>query len=204
MFKGIFKSAFSSACPLSFSLSNLSNPLSKQFRSHLLGELNESLLQKEVSLCGWVSAIRNVSKNLFFLILRDHSGTIQLTVTRTHIAEEVFLSLQEAVSSRKISPEAVISIQGTVQPRPTGMQNDSMSSGSIEIFIKEYKVLNTIQTKLPFTLNDKYLPAEEIRLQDRVLDLRRDEMQQVIRFRAKVNQIIRRFFEDNSKFTVYS
>lgn len=166
-------------------------------RSHLLGELNGSLLQKEVTLCGWVSAIRNVSKNLFFLVLRDHSGTVQLTLTRTHVDEETFLTLQDAVNSKEVTPEAVIAIKGTVQPRPIGMKNDSMSSGDIEIFVNQFKVLNTLKTKLPFTLSEKYLPSEEVRLQDRFLDLRREEMQQVLRFRAKINQIIRLFFNQN-------
>lgn len=168
-------------------------------RSHLLGEINESLLQKEVTLCGWVSAIRNVSKNLFFLVLRDHSGTVQLTLTRTHIDEETFLSLQTAVDSKQITPEAVIAIKGTVQSRPIGMKNDSMSTGDLEIFVNRFEILNTLKTKLPFTLNEKYLPAEEVRLQERFLDLRRGEMQQVIRFRAKINQTIRSFFDKNGK-----
>ena len=197
MFKCFIKRTFSNAL-------NAFEPIktTNKLRSHLLGELNESFLQKEVSLCGWVSAIRNVSKNLFFLVLRDHSGTIQLAVTRTHIPDETFLSLQEAVASHKITPEAVISVKGIVQPRPIGMNNNSMSNGSIEIFIKDYKILNTIKTKLPFTLNEKYLPSEEVRLQDRVLDLRRAEMQQVLRFRAKLNHIIRSFFDSNGNLFI--
>lgn len=177
--------------------------LGKFQRSHLLGELNESLLQKEVTLCGWVSTIRNVSKNLFFLLLRDHSGTIQLTLTRTHIDEETFLSLQDAVNTKQITPEAVIAIKGTVQPRPIGMKNDSMSSGAIEIFVNEYKILNQVKEKLPFTLNEKYLPTEELRLQERFLDLRRGEMQQVIRFRAQINQNIRSFFDHRGKEKIF-
>jgi len=182
---GSFKSSFAS--------------LSVFKRSHLLGELNKSLLQKEVTLCGWVSAIRNVSKNLFFLVLRDYSGTVQLTLTRTHVDEETFLSLQDAVNSKQITPEAVIAIKGTVQSRPIGMKNDSMSSGDIEIFVNQFKILNTLKTKLPFTLNEKYVPAEEVRLKDRFLDLRREEMQQVTRFRSKINQIIRSFFDKKGK-----
>lgn len=172
-------------------------------RSHLLGELNSSLLQKEVALCGWVSAIRNVSKNLFFLVLRDHSGTVQLTLTRTHVDEETFLALQDAVNSKQVTPEAVLAIKGTVQSRPIAMKNDSMPSGDIEIFVSQFKILNTLKTKLPFTLNEKYLPAEEVRLQERFLDLRRDEMQQVIRFRSKINQIIRSFFNQQGNRMVF-
>lgn len=169
--------------------------LSEFKRSHLLGELNESLLQKEVTLCGWVSAIRNVSRNLFFLVLRDHSGTIQLTLTRTHVPEETFLTLQDAVTNKKITQEAVLAVRGVVQPRPIGMNNNSMSSGAIEIFVNDYKILNTLKTNLPFTLNEKYLPSEEVRLQDRFLDLRRTEMQQVLRLRARINKNIREFFD---------
>lgn len=172
-------------------------------RSHLLGEINSSLLQKEVTLCGWVSAIRNVSKNLFFLVLRDHSGMVQLTLTRTHVDEETFLALQDAVNSKQVTPEAVIAIKGTVQSRPIAMKNDAMPSGDIEIFVNQFKILNTPKTKLPFTLNEKYLPAEEVRLQERFLDLRRNEMQQVIRFRAKINQIIRTFFNQQGNRMVF-
>ena len=170
-------------------------------RSHLLGELSENHLQKEVTLCGWVSVIRNVSKNLFFLLLRDHSGIIQLTLTRTHVPDKTFLELQEAVTSGQITPEAVIAVRGVVQPRPIGMQNDSMSTGRIEVFVNEFQILNTLKTKLPFTFNEKYLPTEEIRLQNRFLDLRRPEMQEIIRFRARVNQIIRSFFDSKGKNT---
>lgn len=186
------KSLFSTSAPLKESI--LSAPL-KFKRTHLLGELNESHLQKEVTLCGWISAIRNVSKNLFFLLLRDHSGTVQLTLTRTHVPEETFLRLQDAVNNRKITAETVFALRGKVQPRPIGMKNEAMPSGGIEIFVEDYEILNTPKTSLPFTLNEKYLPSEEIRLQDRFLDLRRNEMQQVIRFRAQVNKIIRNFFD---------
>lgn len=168
-------------------------------RSHLLGELNDSFLQKEVTLCGWISAIRSVSRNLFFLLLRDHSGTVQLTLTRTHIPEEIFLSLQEAVENKEIVPEAVLAVKGIVQSRPIGMNNSSMASGSIEIFVNQFKILNTMQQKLPFTLNDKYLPSEEVRLHDRFLDLRRPEMQESIRFRARVNRNLRSFFDSQGK-----
>jgi aspartyl-tRNA synthetase len=195
-----FKRKFSASLPSILPAnSNLYNTNFQ--RTHLMGELSESLLQKQVTLCGWVSTIRNVSKNLFFLLLRDHSGTVQLTLTRTHIAEETFLALQEAVEKRKVTPEAVIAVRGIVQPRPIGMNNSAMTNGSIEIFVQDFRILNTIQNQtssskqLPFTLNDKYLPTEDVRLQDRFLDLRRDDMQKVIRFRAKVNRSIRSFFD---------
>jgi aspartyl-tRNA synthetase len=152
------------------------------------------MLQKEVTLCGWVSTVRSVSTNLFFLLLRDHSGVIQLTLTRTHIAEDVFLNLQAAVESKLITKEAVLAVRGIVQPRPIGMTNDSMASGAIEIFVNSFKILNTVSKKLPFTPNGKCLPSEDLRLQNRFLDLRRSEMQENIRFRAKVNQNLRSFF----------
>lgn len=168
-------------------------------RSHLLGELDSKILQSEVTLCGWVSAIRNVSRNLFFLILRDHSGTVQLTLTRTHVSEDTFLKLQDAITKKTITPESLIAIKGTVQPRPIGQQNDSMSSGSIEVFVEDFKILNTVKERLPFTLNEKYLPDEEVRLQNRFLDLRRSDMQETIRFRSLINKTIRTFFDSKGK-----
>lgn len=178
------------------SLSSNNNSFKK---SHLLGELNETHLQKEVTLCGWISAIRPVSRNLFFLLLRDHSGTVQLTLTRTHIPEDTFLSLQEAVDSKKITPEAVLAVKGTVQSRPIGMNNSAMPSGSIEIFVNQFRILNTVDEKLTFTLNDKYLPTEDVRLKYRFLDLRRNEMQENIRFRARVIRNLRSFFDSHGK-----
>lgn len=191
----------------SFSLSGSASATAvskeKEFkRSHLIGELdkNEKIIYKNVILCGWISAIRNVSKNLFFLLLRDHTGIIQLTLTRTHIPEDIFLSMREAVELGNISLESVIAVQGIIQTRPISMNNDFMpTNGSIEVFVQDFKILNRVTEKLPFTLNEKLIPAEETRMKFRYLDLRRPDMQQTIRFRAKINQIIRSFFDSNSK-----
>ena len=161
-------------------------------RTHLISNLNETLVRKEVTLAGWVSAIRRVSKNLIFLVLRDHSGSVQVTLTRTHVPDEIFLPVQAAIEAGELSNEAVIRLKGSIQPRPIGQSNSEMSTGAIEIFPASLQILNRVHTKLPFTLKES--PAEDVRLQFRYLDLRREEMQRVLRLRSQINQTLRNFF----------
>lgn len=148
--------------------------------------------QKEVILAGWVAAVRRVSRNLLFLVLRDHSGSVQVTLTRTHIPDEVFLPVQESIEAGKLTPETVISVKGRIQPRPIGQANDEMPTGHIEIFPESIRILNSVHEKLPFTLKES--PAEDVRLQFRFLDLRREEMQRVLRLRSQINGTLRNYF----------
>ncbi len=161
-------------------------------RTHLISNLNETFSQKEVVLAGWVSAIRRVSKNLIFLVLRDHSGSVQVTLTRTHVPDEVFMPVQAAIEAGELTNEAVICLKGSIQPRPIGQSNVEMSTGAIEIFPQNLQILNRVHTKLPFSFKES--PAEDVRLQFRYLDLRREEMQRVLRLRSQINQTLRNFF----------
>ncbi len=171
---------------------NLQNDSNSFKRSHLISALNANLVQKEVVLAGWVAAIRRVSKNLIFLVLKDHSGSVQVTLTRTHIPDELFLPVQAAIEAGELGNEAVICLKGTIQPRPIGQSNSEMSTGAIEIFPQNLQILNPVHTKLPFTM--KEAPAEDVRLQFRYLDLRREEMQRALRLRSQVNQTLRNYF----------
>lgn len=171
-------------------------------RTHLIGAVNESLLQKEVCVAGWVSAIRRVSKNLFFLVLRDHSGSVQVTLTRTHIDDDTFFKTQEAIDSGVLSNEAVVCLRGIVQPRPIGQSNSEMSTGAVEIFPESFEIVNRVHEKLPFTMKES--PAEDVRLQYRYYDLRREEMQRVFRMRSQINQSLRNYFIGQGKLPFIS
>ena len=163
-------------------------------RSHLINQLSLDLLAKPVTLAGWVSRIRPLSENLFFLILRDWSGSVQLTMTATHCNSQVMQNVWAQIQNGTLGKEAVIGIEGLVQPRPIGQSNTSMATGSLEIFISNLKVFNSAPNAefLPFSPVDHVhvLPNEDIRLKYRPIDLRRNELQESLRLRA---QIIRSF-----------
>lgn len=165
-------------------------------RTHLIGNLNDALLKQQVSLAGWVAAIRRVSRNLIFLLVRDHSGSVQVTLTKTHVAEHIFQQVQQAIESGELTNEAVIRVNGILHPRPIGQANSEMQqTGALELFPEGFQILNRIHEKLPFTLKES--PAEDVRLQFRFLDLRREEMQRVLRLRSQMSHLLRSYFIEN-------
>jgi len=163
-------------------------------RTHLVNQLSLDLLAKPVTLAGWVSRIRPLSENLFFLILRDWSGSVQLTMTATHCNSHVMQEVWCLIQNGKLGKEAVIGIEGLVQSRPIGQANSSMTTGALEILINNLRVFNAAPKTelLPFSPvdHDDVLPGEDIRLKYRPVDLRRKELQDTLRLRA---QIVRSF-----------
>ena len=156
-------------------------------RSHYCGELNESHLEQNVLLYGWVHRRRDHG-GVIFLDVRDREGIAQVvydpdTVESFAIAEDV-------------RNEFVIKIVGRVRLRPEGTVNPDMSTGKIEVLGKELEILNTANTP-PIQLDEHVDVHEDLRLRYRYIDLRRPEMTEKLLFRAKVTNTVRNFLDSN-------
>lgn len=156
-------------------------------RSNNCGELRINDLNSQVSLCGWVHHIRDLGK-LLFIDLRDRYGTTQIYFDANNKPE-----LYQ--SAKKLGREYVINVIGTVRERSN--KNPKMPTGDIEIDVDELKILNTSDIP-PFTIEDDTDGSEEMRLQYRYLDLRRNVMKDTIIFRHKLNLSIRNFLSEKN------
>jgi aspartyl-tRNA synthetase len=155
-------------------------------RSHYCGKVTEELIDQEVTLCGWVNRRRDHG-GVIFIDLRDREGLVQVVFDPDRA--EIF-EIAEQVRN-----EYVLRMTGRVRLRPEGTANPELTSGKIEILGLDLEVLNASETP-PFQLDDTGV-NDDLRLQYRYVDLRRDEMQQRIRLRNQVTRYIRNFLDDN-------
>ena len=156
-------------------------------RSHFCGELNESNIDENVILCGWVHRRRDHG-GVIFLDLRDRDGIAQVVYDPD--AEESF-GIAEGVRS-----EFVVLVNGRVRRRPEGTINKEMATGHIEVLGTDLTILNASETP-PIQLDEHVEAGEDVRLKYRYIDLRRPEMADRLRFRSKVGNIIRNFLDSN-------
>jgi aspartyl-tRNA synthetase len=156
-------------------------------RSHYCGEINSSHIDQEVELCGWVHRRRDHG-GVIFIDLRDREGLVQVVYDPD--LPDIF-ALAEQVRN-----EYVLRIRGRVRPRLEGTVNPDLATGEIEILGLELVILNRADTP-PFQLDEHEKTSEEVRLRYRYVDLRRPEMLEKIRTRARVTQILRRFLDDS-------
>lgn len=154
-------------------------------RTNYCGLISEQYLDQTVTVKGWVHRRRDHG-GVIFIDLRDREGIVQVVIDPD--TPEAFAT---ADSSRN---EYVLSITGRVRNRPEGTTNDKMISGKIEILAKEIEVLNTAATP-PFQIDDENI-SENVRLTNRVIDLRRPVMQNNLKLRYKVAMGVRRFLDD--------
>ena len=156
-------------------------------RSHYCGDLNESHVDLDVMLCGWVHRRRDHG-GVIFLDVRDREGISQV-VYDPDTAES--FAIAEGVRN-----EYVIQVKGRVRLRPEGTLNEEMPTGRIEVLGKELVVLNAAETP-PMQLDEHAEVGEDVRLHYRYIDLRRPEMAAKLKFRSKVASTIRNFLDSN-------
>ncbi len=156
-------------------------------RTHYCGQLNETLADQEITLCGWVHRRRDHG-GVIFLDIRDREGLAQVVFDPDR--EETF-ALADSVRS-----EYVVRIRGKVRARPAGAVNPNMASGAIEVLGYELEVLNQAETP-PFPLNEYSDVGEETRLRYRFIDLRRPEMAAKLKLRSQITSSIRRYLDEN-------
>ena len=154
-------------------------------RTHYCGEINAGLDGQEVAVAGWVHRRRDHG-GVIFIDLRDRSGLLQVVCDPD--TPELF------AAAERVRGEFVLAIKGKVRPRPEGTVNPNMPSGEIEVLATSLEILNAAETP-PFHHDEN--PHEDLRLQYRYLDLRREEMTQRMQLRHKVTQIMRNFLDDN-------
>ncbi|MGE4297468.1 MAG: aspartate--tRNA ligase [Desulfovibrionaceae bacterium] len=163
-------------------------PLGDWQRSHDCATLNAANVGDAVCLMGWVQ-FRRDHGGLIFIDLRDRAGLTQ-----------VVFSPDESPSAHELAhvlrTEYVIAIKGEVRARPDGMVNPNMRTGEIEVYVTEWKLLNTSKTT-PFLIQDRIDAAENLRLQYRYLDLRRPKLAANFVLRHKAAQAARTFLDDN-------
>ncbi|MGJ8694400.1 MAG: aspartate--tRNA ligase [Thalassotalea sp.] len=152
-------------------------------RTLYCGEVNESHIGQEVTLCGWVNRRRDLGA-VIFLDLRDREGLVQVVYDPD--LPEV---LKQANALRN---EFCVQIKGKVRARPQGQVNKDMKTGGIEVLGLELNILNKAA---PLPLDSNQENSEENRLKYRYLDLRRPEMTERLRFRAKVTSSVRASLE---------
>jgi aspartyl-tRNA synthetase len=154
-------------------------------RSHYCGHLNDSFIDKTVTLCGWVHRRRDHG-GVIFLDLRDIKGLVQIVFDPNNV--EAFAQAEH------VRNEYVLRIQGTVRHRPEGTVNPNLPTGQVEVLVQEIEILNTSETP-PFQLDDPHV-GEDIRLRYRYIDLRRPIMQERLQLRAKITRLLRHFLDE--------
>ena len=156
-------------------------------RSHYCGGINESHIDQEVTLCGWVHRRRDHG-GVIFLDLRDRDGISQV-VFDPDTPESFTLA-------EKVRSEFVIQVTGRVRRRPAGTENANMPTGQVELLGKQLNILNAAATP-PFPLDEHVDVGEDVRLKYRFVDLRRPEMLNRLRFRSRVTSYVRNFLDSN-------
>ena len=150
-------------------------------RTHFCGLIDEALTGQSVTLCGWTDVARNLG-GVCFIDLRDHHGIVQVLVEPEQV--EVF---KVAAS---LGYEDVLQVEGVVRARHS--VNDKLKSGKVEVVATKITVLNKAEP-LPFHAHEN--AGEETRLKYRYLDLRRPEMQRMMRTRTKLVAALRQWLD---------
>jgi aspartyl-tRNA synthetase len=154
-------------------------------RSHYCGDLRKDTIDETVTLCGWVDRRRDHG-GVIFLDMRDRSGIVQVVFdpdTGEHFER-----------ADRVRPEYVLRITGRVRARGEGTVNPAMATGEIEVLGKELEILNSAATP-PFQMDEYTAVGEEVRLQYRYMDLRRQEMQERLIMRSKITTAVRNFLD---------
>ncbi len=154
-------------------------------RTHYCGHLNKSLVGQTVELCGWVNRRRDLG-GLIFIDMRDREGIVQVVVDPD--MADVF-----AVANQ-LRNEFCIKLSGEVRARPDSQINKDMATGEVEVLASGLEIINRSDV-LPLDSNQNN--SEEQRLKYRYLDLRRPEMSNRIKLRAKATSFARRYLDEN-------
>jgi len=172
-----------------------STPPSSRFatakRSHLAGELRASHAGTKVKLGGWVHRIRNLG-GIVFLDLRDRAGLVQVSFDPKWTPPDVI------ERAGRLGLETVVLVDGEVAARPTEMRNAEMETGEIEVRARDFRIVGPAETPAIPVARGKgeKLPAEELRLKHRNLDLRRPDLQKNLILRHRLQQVTRRYLDE--------
>ncbi|MGB2153037.1 MAG: aspartate--tRNA ligase [Flavobacteriaceae bacterium] len=152
-------------------------------RTNNCGELNLSDVGNKVTLAGWVQKIRNKGF-VIWVDLRDRYGITQIIFDEERTEKKILEKAQN------LGREYVIQVQGTVIERVS--KNPKINTGAIEILAEDFKIMNASKTP-PFTIENETDGGEELRMQYRYLDIRRNPVRENLIFRSKVTLAIRNY-----------
>ncbi|SDB01952.1 aspartyl-tRNA synthetase [Streptococcus henryi] len=155
-------------------------------RTMYAGRVRAEHIGQEITLKGWVGRRRDLG-GLIFIDLRDREGIMQLVINPEEVSAEVM------VTAESLRTEFVIEVTGQVAAREQA--NDNLPTGQVELKVSALTVLNTAKTT-PFEIKDGVEAADETRLRYRYLDLRRPEMLENFKLRAKVTHSIRNYLDE--------
>ena len=156
-------------------------------KSHYCGEITSKNLEQDISICGWIHRRRDHG-GVIFLDVRDIKGICQVVVNPDND--------QSFKIAESIRNEYVVQIKGIVRNRLEGTINKNMHTGEIEIEVQEIKILSKASTPV-FPIDEYQEVNEDVRLKNRVLDLRRSEMNGRIVTRSKITSLIRNYLDKN-------
>src|SRR5947207_5090177 len=171
--------------------------LATTIRTHTCGALRAADAGAEVRLGGWVHRKRDLGE-LVFVDLRDRTGLIQISF------DPRFTSSETVSLAATLGPESVVLVDGAVVARPPEMRNHELPTGDVEVRAKSLKIVGpAVPPAIPVArVRGEPLPAEELRLRHRYLDLRRPELQENIILRHRLMQTSRKFLSDRGYLEV--
>ncbi|VGU92796.1 aspartyl-tRNA synthetase [Streptococcus pyogenes] len=155
-------------------------------RSMYAGRVREEHIGTTITLKGWVSRRRDLG-GLIFIDLRDREGVMQLVINPEEVSSDVL------ATAERLRSEYVIEVEGFVEARQQA--NDKLATGMVELKVSALTILNTAKTT-PFEIKDDVEVSDDTRLRYRYLDLRRPEMLENFKLRAKVTHSIRNYLDD--------
>lgn len=154
-------------------------------RTEYCGRLNSSHVGQEVTLCGWVNRRRDLG-GLIFIDMRDREGLVQVFFDPDR--QDAFTLASE------LRNEFCIQLTGQVRARPDNQVNKDMATGEVEVIATSLTIINRAE---PLPLDGNQVNSEEARLKYRYLDLRRPEMAQRLKTRARITSFVRRYMDSN-------
>ncbi len=154
-------------------------------RTHYCGQINTQHIDQEIVLCGWAHRRRDHG-GVIFIDLRDREGLAQIVCNPEQSA---MFAIAESIRN-----EYCLKVTGKVRGRPEGTVNPNMATGEVEVLCQKIEILSASLTP-PFHLDDENL-SETVRLQNRMLDLRRPQMQRNMMLRYKTARAFRRFLDE--------
>jgi aspartyl-tRNA synthetase len=153
-------------------------------RTHYCGGVTAADIGNTVTLCGWAHRRRDHG-GVIFIDLRDREGMVQVVIDPD--TPEAFRLAED------VRHEFVLKVEGKVRPRPAGTENPNLPTGMVEVLTQNLEVLNASLTP-PFQIDDDNI-NENIRLQYRYLDLRREPMQKNLKLRYRVSKLMRDYLD---------
>ncbi|MCT4591800.1 MAG: aspartate--tRNA ligase [Candidatus Gracilibacteria bacterium] len=172
----------------------LGNFTLNMLKTHDAGVLNRQNVGQKVTLCGWVNTRRDHG-GIIFIDLRDRSGIMQVVFDPEY-------DLETHKIAESLRSEFVIKVEGEIRMRPEEMFNKNIPTGEIEMIVSNIEIFNKSKTP-PFEIDNPHKEVrEDIRLEYRYLDLRRERMKKNIQLRHNVTKMVRDFFDEKGFWEV--